>query len=66
MDASPTSSSTFGRLGKRIIAWVVIAAAALLVLKLAIGTVVGLVTTILSLVLIVAAVAAVIWAVRRL
>jgi hypothetical protein len=60
------NTSTFGTLGKRVLAWIVIVAVGLLLVKLLIGAVVGIVTTILTLALVVAAVAAIVWAVRRL
>jgi hypothetical protein len=60
------NTSTLGSLGRRAIAWIIIAAVAVLLVKLLIGTVVGIVTTLLTLVLVVAGIAAIVWAVRRL
>ena len=60
------NTSTLGTLGKRVIAWIVIAVVAVLLVKLLIGTVVGIVTTLLTLVLVAAAIAAIVWAVRGL
>ena len=60
------NTSTLGTLGRRVIAWIIIAAVALLLVKLLIGTVVGIVTTIFTLALVVAGIAAIVWAVRRL
>ena len=58
-------NSAFGTLGKRVVAWIVIAALAILAIKLAISAVFGLVTMILTVVLIVAAVMGVMWALRH-
>ena len=66
MNENASTTSTLGTLGRRVIAWIVIAAVGLLLVKLLIGTVVGIVTTLLTIVLVVAAVAAILWAVRRL
>ena len=59
-------NSALGTLGKRVIAWIVIAAVAILAIKLIIGAVFGLVTMIFTLALIAAAIVAVLWAVRHL
>lgn len=59
-------NSALGSLGKRVIAWIVIAAVAILAIKLIIGAVFGLVTMILTLALIAAAVVGVLWALRQL
>jgi hypothetical protein len=58
--------SAVSTLGKRVLAWVIIAAVAVLALKLVAGVVIGLVTAVFTIVLVVAAIAAVIWAWRRL
>jgi hypothetical protein len=58
--------SAVSTIGKRVLAWVVIAAAAVLALKLLAGVVVGLVTFAFTLVLAVAVVFGVIWALRHL
>ena len=60
------SSSAVGTLGKRVVAWLVIAAAVIIALKLIIGAVLGFVTMIFTLVLIAAAIMAVVWALRHL
>jgi hypothetical protein len=60
------NTSTFGTLGKKAIAWIVIIAAALLALKLIAGVVMGLITLVFTVVLIVAVVMAVMWALRHL
>jgi hypothetical protein len=59
-------NSALGTLGKRVFAWIVIAAVAILAIKLIIGAVFGLVTMIFTLALIAAAIVAVLWAVRQL
>ncbi|HZH23597.1 MAG TPA: hypothetical protein VEY49_01720 [Solirubrobacteraceae bacterium] len=58
-------NSAFGTLGKRVVAWIVIAALAILAIKLTISAVFGLVTMILTVVLIVAAVMGLLWALRH-
>ena len=59
-------NSALGTLGKRVIAWIVIAAVAILAIKLIIGAVFGLITMILTLALIAAAIVGVMWALRHL
>ncbi len=59
-------NSALGTLGKRVIAWVVIAAVAILAIKLIIGAVFGFITMILTLALIAAAIVGVLWAMRHL
>ena len=59
-------NSALGTLGRRLLAWIVIAAVAILAIKLIIGTVVGFITMIFTLALIAAAIVAVMWAVRHL
>jgi hypothetical protein len=59
-------NSALGTLGKRVVAWIVIAAVAVLAIKLIVGAIFGFVTMIFTLVLIAAAIMAVLWAVRRL
>ena len=63
---APRSGSAVGTLGKRVLAWVVIAAVVVLALKLVAGVVIGRVTTVFTLALVAAAIAAVIWAWRHL
>jgi hypothetical protein len=58
-------NSALGSLGKRVIAWIVIAVVAILAFKLIIGAVFGLVTMVFTLALIAAAIVAVLWAVRQ-
>ena len=63
---APRQGSAVSTIGKRVLAWVVIAAAVVLALKLLAGVVVGLVTFVFTLVLAVAVVFGVIWALRHL
>jgi hypothetical protein len=58
-------NSALGTLGKRIFAWIVIAAVVLLALKLAVGLVVGLVQAVFVMILAVAAIAGLVWAFRH-
>lgn len=60
------SGSAVGTLGKRVVAWLVVAAAAVIALKLIIGAVMGFVTFLLTIVLVVGVVMGVIWAFRHL
>ena len=60
------NTSPLGALGKKAVAWLVILAAAILALKLIVGAVLGFITMILVIGLVVAAVAAVMWALRHL
>ena len=53
-------------LGKRVVAWVVVAAAAVLALKLVAGAVIGLVTAVFTIALAVAVIGGLIWAFRHL
>jgi hypothetical protein len=63
---APRSGSAVATLGKRVVAWVVIAAAVVLALKLVAGVVIGLVTAVFTIVLAVAVIAGLIWAWRQL
>jgi uncharacterized membrane protein YphA (DoxX/SURF4 family) len=63
---APRSGSAVSTLGKRVLAWVVIAVAAILALKLVAGVVIGLVTAVFSIALAVVVIAALIWAWRHL
>ena len=60
------NNSALGSIGKRVIAWILIAAVTILAIKLIIGAVFGFVTMIFTLVLIAAAIMAVLWALRHL
>jgi hypothetical protein len=59
-------NSALGSLGKRVIAWIVVAAVAILAIKLIIGAVFGFITMIFTLALIAVAIVGVMWAVRHL
>ena len=59
-------NSALGTLGKRVLAWIVIAAVVILAIKLIIGAVFGFITMIFTLALIAAAIVGVMWAVRHL
>lgn len=59
-------NSALGNLGKRVVAWIVIAAVAILAIKLIIGAVFGFVTMIFTLALIAVAIVGVLWALRQL
>jgi hypothetical protein len=59
-------NSALGTLGKRVVAWIVIAAVAILALKLIIGAVFGFITMIITLALIAVAIVGVLWALRHL
>lgn len=59
-------NSALGNLGRRILAWIVLAAVAVLAIKLIVGAVFGFITMILTLALIAVAIFGVLWAVRHL
>jgi hypothetical protein len=59
-------NSALGTLGKRVVAWIVIAAVAILALKLIVGAVFGFITMIITLALIAVAIIGVLWALRHL
>jgi hypothetical protein len=58
--------NSLGNLGKRVIAWIVIAAVAILAIKLILGAVFGFITFVFTLALIAVAVVGVMWALRHL
>jgi hypothetical protein len=60
------TSSTFGDLGKKAIAWIVLIAAVIIALKIIVGSVIGFLTMILGLVVVVGLLIAVFWALRHL
>jgi hypothetical protein len=60
------NTSTFGSFGKRVIAWIVIAAALVLALKLIVGAVLGFVMLLFTIALIVVVFGGVLWALRHL
>jgi hypothetical protein len=59
-------NSALGNLGRRLLAWIIIIAVAILAIKLIVGTVFGFFTMIVTLALIVAAIFGVLWALRHL
>jgi hypothetical protein len=59
-------NSALGNLGKRVLAWILIAAVAVIAIKLIVGAVFGLVTMIFTLAVIAVAIVAVLWALRQL
>ena len=58
--------SAFGALGRRLVAWIVLIAVAIVALKIVFGIVAGLVMAALWAVLLVGLAVAVFWAVRRI
>jgi len=58
--------SAFGALGRRLVAWVVLIAIAIVALKIVFGIVAGLVMAALWAVLLIGLAVAVVWAVRRI
>jgi hypothetical protein len=60
------SHSALGTLGRKLVAWVVLAFAAVVLLKIAVGIVAGLVMTVVTIGAVIAIAFAVLWAVRRL
>ncbi len=61
-----TETSTFGTLGRRLVAWIILIAVALVALKILIGIISGLVMTVVWIVALAALAFAVLWAVKRL
>jgi hypothetical protein len=59
-------NSALGTLGKRVIAWLLIAVVAILAIKLIIGAVFGFITMIFTLALVAVAIVGVLWAIRHL
>jgi hypothetical protein len=60
------TGSAVGNLGRRVLAWIVIAAVVVLAIKLIFGAFMGLVTMLFTLALIGVAVVGVIWALRHI
>ena len=58
--------SAFGTLGRRVVAWIVLIALAVLALKIVIGVIAGIVSAFVWTALLVAVVIGAIWAVRRI
>jgi hypothetical protein len=55
-----------GGLGKRLLAWVILIAVAVIALKLALGAIFGLLQALISIALLVVVVMGVLWALRHL
>ena len=66
MEHTEPSASAFGTLARRVVAWIVLLAIAVIALKIVFGIVAGLVMALLWGVLLIALAVAVVWAVRRL
>ena len=64
--AAPQSSSTVGTLARRVLAWVVLVAAAVILLKVAVGIVLSFVHAIVIIALLAVVGLGVLWALRRL
>jgi hypothetical protein len=60
------TGSALGNLGRRVLAWIVIAVVVVFAIKLIFGAFVGFVTMIFTLALIAVAVVGVIWALRHI
>jgi hypothetical protein len=65
-ESAPQSPSLLGSIARKTLAWLVLIAAAVIVVKVAIGLVVGLLHTLLLVVLLVVVGFGVVWALRRL
>jgi hypothetical protein len=61
-----TEPSAFGTLARRVVAWIVLLAVAVIALKIVFGIVAGLVTALLWGAALIALAVAVVWAVRRI
>jgi hypothetical protein len=59
-------NSALGNLGRRVLAWIIIAAVVVLAIKLIFGAVIGFFTFLITLALIAAAVVGVMWALRHI
>jgi len=60
------NNSTFGPLVRKAIGWVLVVAVAILLLKIVLAVIVGFVQTLIGIVLLVAVLFAVVWALRKL
>lgn len=65
-ESAPQSPSVFGAIARKTIAWIVLLAVAVILVKVAIGIVVGLVQTVVLIALLGALGLGVLWALRRL
>ena len=61
----PSQPSAFGTLARRVVAWIVLLAVAVIALKIVFGIVAGLVMAIFWAAVVVALVIAAVWALRR-
>ncbi len=61
-----SETSTFGTLGRRLVAWIILIAVALVALRILIGIISGLVMTVVWVVALGALAFAVVWALKRL
>ena len=61
-----TETSTFGTLGRRLVAWIILIAVAIVALKIVFSIVAGLVMTVVWIGAFIALAFAVLWAVKRL
>ena len=66
MEQQQQQHSAFGAFGRRLVAWVVLIAVAVVMLKVVFSIVAGLVMAVLWAVLLVGLAVAVVWAVRRI
>ena len=66
MSEQQQSSNAFGRLGRRLVAWIVLIAVAVIAIKIVFSVVSGIVVTILWAALLVALAVAGLWAFRRI
>ena len=65
MEHSEPSASAFGTLARRVVAWIVLLAIAVIALKIVFGIVVGVVMAIFWVAVVAALVVAAVWALRR-
>jgi hypothetical protein len=57
---------TLANAGRRVLAWIIVVAVALLALRLIVGIAIGFVTFLATIVIVAVAAVALVWAVRRL
>jgi hypothetical protein len=57
---------TAGSLGRRVLAWIIVIAVAIIALKLALGVVFGLLQALISIAILVVVVMGVLWALRHI
>ena len=61
-----SETSAFGTLGRRLVAWIILIAVAIIALKILIGIVTGIVMTVVWIAALAALAFAVVWALKRL